>query len=251
MLKKVAIIIPSRLASTRLANKPLVDIAGKSMIERVYLQAKKVEGVEVFIALDGQEIASEAKRIGAQYVITDPNLPSGTDRINAAIQIINKNFDLIVNLQGDLPNISPDIIKEAIKTALENDADIVTLACKIKDLQEISNPNIVKIAISFDKKFGVDCGKALYFSRSAIPYSKNFEQEYFHHIGLYVYKSSSLKKFVNLEPSPLEKRESLEQLRALESNMSILVKIVNENPLSVDTAEDLEKVKELFINNGN
>lgn len=242
--QKFLIIIPVRLASTRLPNKPLADILGKSMIERVYEKAKAANIGEVLIACDGEEIANEAKKFGAKYVITDPGLPSGTDRIFAAFQEITKNqnqdFDAIINLQGDLPNIDPSAIKDAA-LALKDDFDIATIASKIKNKSEIENPNVVKIAIAFASN---NEGKALYFSRCPIPYSKNQDQDYFHHIGIYAYSKKSLQKFVALAPSNLEKRESLEQLRALENNMKIAVKIVDVHPLSVDTKEDLEAVIE-------
>lgn len=244
MNKKILIIIPARLASTRLPNKPLADICGKSMIQRVYEQAIAADLGEIVIACDGEEIAAEAKKFGAKFVITDPNLPSGTDRIYAAFKTFGKSdFEIIVNLQGDLPNIDPQVIRAAAEAALNPDCDIATVASKIKNPSEISNPNIVKIAISFKEK---NLGRALYFSRAAIPFSKENSEDYFHHIGIYAYKKSALEKFVKLAPSMLEKRESLEQLRALENEMKIFVKIVDAHPLSVDTKEDLEIVTKII-----
>lgn len=248
MSKKILIIIPVRLASTRLPNKPLADILGKTMIQRVYEQAKKADLGRVVIACDGEEIAQEVKKFGAEFVITDPNLPSGTDRIYQAYKkLASENFDLILNLQGDLPNIDPKVIAAAADAALNSDCDIATVASRITNEAEIINPNVVKIAIAFKEK---NLGRALYFSRSAIPYAKNNakgnDDEYFHHIGIYVYKKAALEKFVKLEPSILEKRESLEQLRALENDMKISVKIVETHPLSVDTAEDLQVVTKII-----
>lgn len=241
MSKKFLTIIPVRLASTRLPNKPLADIYGKSMIQRVYEKAVAADIGDVLIACDGEEIAKEVEKFGGKYVITNPDLPSGTDRIFAAFKQVNKDgdFDAIINLQGDLPNIDPNAIKNAA-LSLKDGFDIATIASKIKNKAEINNPNVVKIAVAFDEE---DSGKALYFSRCPIPYSKNEDADYFHHIGIYAYSKNSLEKFVNLKPSILEKRESLEQLRALENNMKIAVKIVNTHPLSVDTIEDLEEVK--------
>jgi 3-deoxy-manno-octulosonate cytidylyltransferase (CMP-KDO synthetase) len=244
MKNKVLVIIPARLASTRLPNKPLADIGGKTMINRVYQQAVAADLGEVVVACDGHEIAAEVKKFGGKFIITDPNLSSGTDRIYAALKAFDQqNFEVILNLQGDLPNIDPQVIRAAAEAALEYDCDIATVASKITDKSEISNPNVVKIAIAFMQK---NLGKALYFSRSAIPFSKDNEAEYFHHIGIYAYKKKALEKFVNLEPSNLEKRESLEQLRALENDMKILVKIVEAHPLSVDTKEDLEVITKLI-----
>lgn len=233
------IIIPVRMASTRLPNKPLADICGKSMIQRVYEQALKANIGEVVIACDGAEIASEAKKIGAKFVITDPNLPSGTDRIYAAFKELKKDFSYIINLQGDLPNIDPQVIIAAAKAARHKDCDIATVASKIKNIDEINNPNVVKIAMTQE-------GRALYFSRCSIPHSKKDFDDYFHHIGIYAYKKAALEKFVKLEQSSLERRESLEQLRALENDMKIFVSVVDAHPLSVDTKEDLEIVSKLI-----
>jgi len=240
MTNKIAIFIPVRLASTRLPNKPLADILGKSMIRRVYEKAVEAQLGPVYIACDGEEIANHVAEFGAKYVITDANLPSGTDRIYAALTNVAEKFDVIINLQGDLPNIDSNVIKAAADAALSNDCDIATVASKIKNTSEITNPNVVKIAVSFDEK---NCGKALYFSRAAIPYAKENIGNFYHHIGIYAFKTEALKKFVNLKPSPLEVRESLEQLRALENDMKIIVKLVDAHPLSVDTVEDLELVK--------
>lgn len=247
MEKKVLIIIPVRLASTRLPNKPLADICGKTMIQRVYEQALAADIGDVLIACDGEEIANEVKKFGGKFIITDPNLPSGTDRIYAAYKAAaNSEAEVIINLQGDLPNIDPQVIRAAANAALQDDCDIATVASRITNEAEINNPNVVKIAISFkDKKIG----KALYFSRCAIPFSKSSEADFYHHIGIYAYKVSALEKFVNLTPSELEKRESLEQLRALENDMNIFVTIVDAHPLSVDTAEDLEIVTKLISTN--
>lgn len=239
MNKKILTIIPVRLASTRLPNKPLADICGKTMIQRVYEQALAADLGDVIIACDGAEIANEAKKFGAKFVITDPNLPSGTDRIYAGFKSFGGDFDVIINLQGDLPNIDPRVIRAAAEAALRDDCDIATVASKIKNREEISNPNVVKIAMT-------ENGRALYFSRCAIPYSKENSGDYFHHIGIYAYKKTALEKFVNLAPSSLERRESLEQLRALENDMRIFVKIVEAHPLSVDTKEDLEIVTKLI-----
>ena len=239
MKKKVIIIIPARLASTRLPNKPLAMIEGKTMIQRVYEQALKANLGEVIIATDGEKIANEIKKFGGKYILTNPDLQSGTDRIYSAYKLLKEDFDVIVNVQGDLPNIDPNVISECVNLALENDCDIATVASKISDISEINNPNVVKIALAQN-------GLALYFSRSPIPFSKNINDDYFHHIGIYAYKKNALEKFINLTPSPLEKRESLEQLRALENGMKIAVKIVNAHPLSVDTKEDLDKVINLI-----
>ena len=244
MTKKIAIIIPARMASTRLPNKPLADILGKSMIQRVYEKALESKVGAVYVACDGEEIAAEVAKFGGKSILTDAGLESGTDRVYAALQkITEQNFDLIINLQGDLPNIDPKVIKAAADAALNNDADISTVASVIKNHAEINDPNVVKIAIAFnDEKYGENCGRALYFSRLPIPYDKNQEAKYYHHIGIYAFKPASLAKFVALKPTEMARRESLEQLRALENDMKIVVNIVDAHPLSVDTQQDLDNI---------
>ena len=249
MKNKVLIIIPARLASTRLPGKPLADIFGKTMIERVYLQAVKADMGQVYVACDGAEIAEVINKSGGKAIITDPALPSGTDRIYAALKQVDVKgeFDIVVNLQGDLPAIDPEVIKAAVNALINSNSDIATVASVIKNKSEITNPNVVKIAIGFNADENNKKGQALYFSRSAIPYGSS---EYYHHIGIYAYKKSALMKFVSLKPSGLEKIESLEQLRALENNMKITVQIVNSHPLSVDTKEDLEAIKKFIDETG-
>jgi 3-deoxy-manno-octulosonate cytidylyltransferase (CMP-KDO synthetase) len=270
---RVLTIIPARLASTRLPNKPLADILGKPMIVRVYEQALQANLGEVIVACDSKEIADAIENAGGKVIITDPNLPSGTDRIFAALQQLpnSGDFDVIVNLQGDLPVIDPQVIIAAANAALQSDADIATVASVIKNKDEINNPNVVKIAIAFLEN--LQFGQALYFSRAPIPYAVendskstlnqnspdlesgghhecDVKNKYYHHIGIYAYKRKALEKFVNLKPSNLEKRESLEQLRALENGMKIVVQVVDSHPLSVDTGEDLQRVK-TFLENQN
>ncbi len=244
MLQKNIIIIPARMASSRLPNKPLADIEGKTMIRRVYEQALQANAGEVVIACDGEEIANEAIKIGAKFVITDPHLQSGTDRIYQALQAMKEDYQTITNLQGDLPIIDPAVIKTAVELANSSDCDIATVASIIRNRDEIDNPNVVKIAIGANQR-------ALYFSRSAIPYDEKKLNDYFHHIGIYVYKKPALEKFVKLSCSKLEKRESLEQLRALENNMTIAVAIVDAHPLSVDTQQDLEIIRKIISKKNN
>jgi 3-deoxy-manno-octulosonate cytidylyltransferase (CMP-KDO synthetase) len=259
-MSKILTIIPARMASARLPNKPLADILGKPMILRVYEQAKKTNLGEVIVACDSKEIADIIDSVGGKAIITDPNLPSGTDRIFAALQKISNNqeFDVIINLQGDLPTIDPQIIIETAQAILKANTDIATVASVIKNDQEVNNPNIVKIALTqaidillsnnLEKNLDPKLRRALYFSRSAIPYGA---KQYYHHIGIYAYKHKALKEFVSLSPSALEKIENLEQLRALENQMSIAVKIVDYHPLSVDDAQDLEWVRSFVKNQQN
>jgi 3-deoxy-manno-octulosonate cytidylyltransferase (CMP-KDO synthetase) len=240
-MKKV-VIIPARLASTRLPQKVLADIVGIPMIVRVAKQVLKSSIKDVFVACDSEKIANVVSSYGIKTILTDADLPSGTDRVYQAYQKLGKDYDIIINVQGDLPLLDPNNIELLISLEKE-DFDIATLASPIKNEEEITNPNVVKPVISFVKK---NYGQALYFSRSPVPYSKTANNTYYHHIGIYAYKQKALEKFVSLKPSALEQRESLEQLRALENNMKIVVKITNSYPLGVDTKEDLEKVISLL-----
>lgn len=252
MKNRIAIFIPVRMASTRLPNKPLADICGQTMIERVYRQALAANLGEVYIACDGLDIANKVAEFGAKYIITDPNLPSGTDRIYAAFKQLDSKvtnqIEVILNLQGDLPDIDPAVIARVGDSCLKNNHQMVTAATVIKNTEEINNPNVVKIALASDKNTSnklTSSGMALYFSRSPIPYG---DGNYYHHIGIYAYNKKSLEEFVKFEASPLEKREKLEQLRALENSMKIAVEIVDSHPSSVDTKEDLAKVVQLIKN---
>lgn len=232
------IIIPARMASTRLPNKPLAEIGGQPMIVQVLKRAVAANIGRVVVACDGEEIAAVVRAAGGEAVITDADLPSGSDRIYQALAKIDheQKHDIIINVQGDMPCLDPDIIK-AVFTVLENpEVDIATLAAKIVDSAEITDPAVVKIAMSAS-------GKALYFSRATIPYGAG---DYYHHIGIYAYRRAALEKFVNLPPSPLEMREKLEQLRALEAGMRIDCAVVATVPIGVDTPETLEKARKFY-----
>ncbi len=234
------IVIPARYGSTRFPGKPLVKINGKEMILHVYDRAKKVKNAHrVIIATDNEQIYNVAKKYGAEVEMTDVNIKSGTDRVWEVVK--NKNFEIVVNLQGDEPFIKPDIINRAI-LELENnkDIDISTPITKINDLKEIHDPNIVKVVFNKEKI-------AIYFSRSPIPYyrDENSEKIFFKHIGLYCFRKSSLGKFVNFPQSDLEKIEKLEQLRAIENGLKIKVYEANYYGVAIDTPSDLEKIKNL------
>jgi 3-deoxy-manno-octulosonate cytidylyltransferase (CMP-KDO synthetase) len=242
------IIIPSRLASTRLKDKPLADINGRTMICRVCEQAEKSDFKSIVAAGD-QEILQEIEKSGYAGVMTDKDLNSGTDRIYQALEKYEDKtgefFNIIINLQGDLPVFDPKIINDCVEFLESNpEYDITTLVSKFPDKEDADNPNDVKVAIAWDDKAKTK-GKALYFSRAKIPYNS---EEYFHHIGIYVYRKEALEKFVKLEESELEKTEKLEQLRALESNMNIGVCLADSHPIGVDTQEDLEKVRNILSN---
>ena len=237
---KTAIIIPSRLGSTRLPNKPLALIHGKTLIEHCYDSAIKANCGEVFVATDSEEIAQIITKIGGNAIMTPSDLPSGTDRIFHAYNQIGREFDFIVNLQGDVPNISPIIIQKTIQTIQQTGCDISTAVMKIsKETAQI--PSCVKAVLAGDGEFR----KALYFSRQPVPHNS---ETFFEHIGLYVYTVESLKKFTSLPESTLEKAEKLEQLRALENGMTIHACIVDSSlkPISIDTQEDLNRAINLM-----
>jgi 3-deoxy-manno-octulosonate cytidylyltransferase (CMP-KDO synthetase) len=235
-LSDAVIIIPSRLSSTRLPNKPLADIAGKPMIIRVAEQAYKSQIGEVIIACGDKEIFDVVKNFGYNAVMTDPSLACGTDRIYAAFKLLDLKAKYIINLQGDLPIIDPTVVSKVYAKLISTQADIATAAAKIIDQEEIKNPNVVKAIIGYQ-------GKALYFTRAACPYG---EGDLYHHIGIYAYTYEALEKFMHFNPSPLEKREKLEQLRALENGLSIFVEVVDTFPIGVDTPDDLEKIRRYF-----
>jgi len=236
---KTLIVIPARLASTRLPNKPLALINGKTMIARVYQQAIKANIGDVIVACDSKQIGEQIANLGGKFILTDPALPSGTDRIYQAYQQLNSDYQIIINLQGDLPNIDPQLIRQCYQLAQQPQCDIATLASVINSDEELHNPSIVKIALGHKQR-------AVYFSRSPIPYNQgNKKITYLHHIGIYAYKSQALQKFVSLPPSFLEQCESLEQLRALEHDLKIFVDIAKSHPISVDTPADLIKANSI------
>jgi len=230
------VVIPSRLSAMRLPNKPLAMIAGKPMIQWVYENASKADVGDVIVATCCDEIADVIKGVGGTAVITDPALPSGTDRVFAAVKSLSQKYDKIVNVQGDLPFIDPSAIKKVVDV-FQADSDITSLCAPITDDSEIVSASVVKPVLS---SINDDLAKALYFSRSPVPYGA---KTYYHHLGLYGYTFNALEKFVSLAPSYLEKSESLEQLRALEAGMTIHMGFVDSAPIAIDTPEDLEKAR--------
>lgn len=240
---KPLIIIPARLASTRLPNKPLADIHGMPMIEHVYRRAQEARMGPVIVASADDEIATVVDRVGGQVVMTDPNLPSGTDRVRVAADIADPdgNFDVVVNVQGDMPTMDPAIIRDVLGV-LEAfpEADIATAVVATQDPREISDPNVVKAVLAHT-------GRALYFTRASAPTG---EGPIWHHVGIYAYRRSALQTFCSLPPSPLEVRERLEQLRALEYGMTIYAAVLDTAPDGVDTPEDLERARALIASRG-
>ena len=237
------VVIPARMASTRLPDKPLAQIAGVPMIVRVWRQAVAADIGPVIVAAAEDEIVRAVADAGGRAVLTDPALPSGSDRIFAGLKTADSasRHDVVVNLQGDLPAIDPGCIREVVETLAATGADLATLAAEIREPADFDNPNVVKAVVAW----AVDerRGRALYFTRARAP---SGDGPLFHHVGLYAYTRDALARFVGLSPSPLETREKLEQLRALEAGMSIAIARVDEVPLSVDTPEDLAKARALI-----
>jgi 3-deoxy-manno-octulosonate cytidylyltransferase (CMP-KDO synthetase) len=245
---KPIVLIPARMASTRLPGKPLADIAGVPMIARVWRQAVAAQVGPVVVAAAEHEIREAIEIAGGRAVMTDADLPSGSDRIYAALDHIDREFahDVVVNLQGDLPALDPAYIRLVVDTLASTGADIATLAAEIDDDADRDNPNVVKPVVAWD--VAGERGRALYFTRARAPHG---DGPLFHHVGIYAYTRDALTRFVKLAPSPLEKREKLEQLRALEAGMTIAVARVGSVPLSVDTPEDLEKARAVISREGN
>tara|TARA_R110002095_G_scaffold22118_1_gene23889 strand:+ start:2544 stop:3275 length:732 start_codon:yes stop_codon:yes gene_type:complete len=236
------ILIPARLASTRLPHKMLKGINGLPLISQVVKRALEADIAPVYVACDSPEIQEVVMQEGAKGILTDSRLPSGSDRIFKALQEVDpqEKFDTIINLQGDLPNISPDLIKASLDPLQDPCFDVATLGVEIHSQEDLNNSNIVKIALA---KRDTGRHEALYFSRAPIPTGPG---PHYHHIGLYTYRRQALERFVMLPPSPLEIQEKLEQLRVLENGMRIGVALVDEVPLSIDTEEDLEKARKLM-----
>ena len=235
---KNLIIIPSRLESARLPNKPLADINGEPMIVHVYKRAKEANIANVIVAAGNVEIKEAIEAIGGEAILTSPDHESGSDRIYEALNIYDKEskFDNIINLQGDLPNIHKDALSKIILLLESNDADISTLGIKISSEEEFLNPNIVKAYVKnisesnyvddFDRRF--DIGK---------------EEFLYHHVGIYGYKRKALEAFIGFDQSKAEVERKLEQMRAIENGMKIVLGLIDELPISVDTQEDLDMAR--------
>ncbi len=217
------------------------------MIEHVWRRGMEAAVGDVVVAAAEQEICDAIEQAGGRAVLTDPAHPSGSDRIFEALEKVDPNaeIEVVVNLQGDLPALDPALIRKTIDILSDQTYDISTLVAPILDQEERQNPNVVKAVVSFDEDPASvgDVGKALYFSRATVPHG---DGPLYHHIGLYGYRRAALEKFVGLAPSPLEKREKLEQLRALENGMTIGVGVVDTIPFGVDTPADLEKARQLM-----
>lgn len=237
---KTVVVIPARLESTRLPNKVILDIGGKPLIQRVFEQVKKSKKVsDIFIATDSEKIIKIVESFGGKAILTSSKHQSGTDRISEAVQ--NLETDFIINVQGDEPLISPNLIDSLI-SVLENDDEVsfVSAMRKIDNLEDLDNPNCVKVITDFSQN-------AIYFSRSKIPFSRDNDfQNYFQHIGIYGYKKDFLLKYSQLPQTVLEQTEKLEQLRAIENGFKIRMVETEYKSIGVDTLADLEKVRQIW-----
>jgi 3-deoxy-manno-octulosonate cytidylyltransferase (CMP-KDO synthetase) len=240
------VVIPSRLTSTRLPGKPLADIHGAPMIVHVWRRAVEADIGPVVVACAEREIADAIEQAGGRAVLTDPAHPSGSDRIHEAVSRLDpeRRHDIIVNVQGDLPTIEPEIVRAALTPFADTGVDISTLACVIRAEEERHDPNVPKVVAAFapDAAPGTIV-RALYFSRATVPAGPG---EHYFHIGLYAYRRAALDRYVALPPGILELRERLEQLRALEAGMRIDVVLVDTVPLGVDTPAHLALAREML-----
>lgn len=230
-------IIPARYGSTRFPGKPLIEINGKSMIRRVIDQAKKCHSLQdVWVATDDERIFKHVEEYGCKVFYTSENCNSGTERICELLPNINDKFDFVLNIQGDEPFVHVESLEELSNALLKSQTDIATLAVQIENKEEASDSNRVKVVFS-------QSGRALYFSRSTIPFARNGEPDYFKHLGVYAYTTKALQQIKNLDACPLELTESLEQLRWLENDLTISVVVTSHDSTGIDTPEDLLKYK--------
>ncbi len=236
----VLTVIPARMGSTRFPGKVLARLGGRTMIEWCWRSAKAAKLGPVLIATDAKAVAEEVKRFGGESVMTPASCPSGSDRVWLAAK--NRRENVILNYQGDMPLLKASTLRAAVK-ALTSGTDVATAVIALSDSSRRNNPNVVKAVLTKD-------GRCLYFSRSAVPFARDGEKIMrWEHLGIYVYKRNALKRFISLPPSPLERTEKLEQLRALEAGMILRAAIVNERPVSVDVPADL-KLAEKYLRRG-
>lgn len=241
------IVIPARMASTRLPGKPLAEIAGVPMIVQVWRRAREADLGPVLVACAEPEILEAVRDAGGEAVLTDPDLPSGSDRIWQALTRADEagRFETVVNLQGDLPSMPAADIRACAALLDEPAVDIGTLVAEIHDTQERDNPNVVKAVAAIPS--GGRQGRALYFTRATAP---SGDGPLWHHVGIYAYRRAALQRFVALPPGLLEQRERLEQLRALEAGMRIDAAVIDEAPFGVDTPEDLARARRVLAVDG-
>jgi len=242
-MQRTLVVIPARMQSTRLPDKPLADIAGKPMIVHVWRRAMEAQVGRVVVATDNDAVLATVRAVGGEAVMTRADHPSGSDRVFEAVCRVDPggDFEFILNLQGDLPMLAQSLPRDCLAPLLDGDADIATIAAEITKPEDRTNPNAVKVvgaSTTVPRRL-----RALYFTRATAPFG---EGPLYHHFGMYAYRRAALERFVSLQPSPLERREQLEQLRALEDGMCIDVTIVDSVPVEVNTPEDLELVRGLL-----
>ncbi|POF34012.1 3-deoxy-manno-octulosonate cytidylyltransferase [Roseibium marinum] len=242
LLTAALVIIPARLAATRLPRKPLADICGKPMIVRVLEQAQNADIGPVAVACDDKDIADAVQDHGGRAIMTRPDHPSGSDRIQEAVNLVDPDgrYDVVLNVQGDVPLIAPEAIRAAFAPLTLPEVAIGTIMTELTDPQFRDNPNFVKAVTTPN---GLGHHRALYFTRATAP---SGDGPLYQHIGIYAYRRAALADFVRLPPSPLEMREKLEQLRALEAGMRIDASIIDSAPMDVNTPEDLERAREAY-----
>jgi 3-deoxy-manno-octulosonate cytidylyltransferase (CMP-KDO synthetase) len=239
-MPRVLVLVPARMASTRLPGKPLADINGAPMIVHVWRRAVAADIGRVVVATDDPAIAAAVKAAGGEAVMTRADHENGTARIHEAVGRIGGDAEIIVNLQGDLPTVQPQTVRAVLLPLADPAVDIGTVAAEITREDERTDPHVVKV-VGTPRAPGIL--RALYFTRATAPWG---EGPLYHHIGLYAFRRAALERYVALPPSPLEQRERLEQLRALEAGMRIDVAIVDAVPLGVDTPADLERARALL-----
>ncbi len=237
------VVIPARMAATRLPGKPLADIAGRPMVAHVLDRAREAGVGPCAVAAAEPEIAAAVERAGGRAVLVADDLPSGTDRVHRALAALDPAgaHDVVVNLQGDFPTLAPTLLLAVLRPLEDPQVDIGTLVCPVESAAEAALRSVVKAACAFASDAGT--ARCLYFSRNAIP---SGDGPLWHHIGVYAYRRAALDRFVALPPSPLERRERLEQLRALEAGMVIAAARVPHGPFGVDTPADLERARALL-----
>jgi 3-deoxy-manno-octulosonate cytidylyltransferase (CMP-KDO synthetase) len=237
------VVIPARMASTRLPGKPLAEINGRAMILHMLDRGREAGIGPVAVACGDPEIAETVRAAGGRAVLTDPALPSGSDRVHAALAELDpdRRHDVVVNLQGDLPTLDPEALRLVVQPLADPEVDIGTLVVPIRDEVEAATASFVKAACAFNE--GQAIAPALYFSRQAIPWGVGPR---WHHLGIYAYRRAALDRYISLPPSPLEQREQLEQLRALEDGMRISCVRMEHGPFGVDTAADLERARTIL-----
>jgi 3-deoxy-manno-octulosonate cytidylyltransferase (CMP-KDO synthetase) len=244
VIRNTLIVIPARMHATRLPGKPLADICGRPMIVHVLQRAVAAKAGRVIVATDSEEIQRAVTAAGGEAVMTSPDHASGSDRVHEAVTKVDpeRNAGIIVNLQGDLPTLDPRLVAVCVAPLETPETAVATLAAVISeaDAGDRTNPNVVKVV---GTPIAENRLRALYFTRATAPAGNG---PLYHHIGIYAYRRDALERFVSLPPSPLEKREKLEQLRALEAQMRIDVAVVDTVPLGVDTPADLERACRLI-----